>query len=176
HFARGKCLERLGRFANARAAYQLASDLDEIPLGTPSSLNRLMREVAADINVQFVDVAAAPEPDSAHGLVRSAFFIDHLHPNLRAHAAIASAITAALGVAVAADGPPPLPPAPPDVDRQIAVARIPLFLVLGWYDAAAHEAHETSRRYPDIQLDEAIARLRANDPLPPWSDPIDAPD
>jgi lysophospholipase L1-like esterase len=175
HFARGKCLDRLGRFANARAAYRLASDLDEIPLGTPSSLNRVMREVAADMHAQFVDVPAALERDSPHGLVGSALFIDHLHPNLAGHAAIGSAITAALGVPVRADGTQPLTP-PPDAIRRIAIARIPLYLVLGWYDTAAQEAHEAGRRYPDIQLDDAIARLRSDDPLPIWSDPIEAPD
>jgi hypothetical protein len=64
----------------------------------------------------------------------------------------------------------------PDMDRRIVFARIPLYLVLGWYDQAAQEAHEASRRHPDIQLDDVIGRLRASDPLPPWSDPVDAPD
>ena len=175
HYQRAKCLERMGRYANARVAYRLASDLDEVPLGAPSDFNDVMREVASEMQVPFVDVADALRRDSEHGLVGSALFIDHVHPSLAGHAAIARALASALGAGAAA-GAVATPVAPPDVDRQIAIARIPLYLVLGWYDAAAQEAHAAAARYPDIRLDDVIARLRADDRLPPWSDPVDAPD
>ncbi len=175
HYMRGKCLERLGRFANARVAYRLASNLDEVPLGAPTGFNDVMRQVAAEMNVPYVDVADALRRDSPHGLVGSALFVDHVHPSLAGHAAIARALAAALGADTRAGAvPPPAPPA--DVDRQIAIARIPLYFVLGWYDAAAQEAHAAAARYPDIRLDDVIARLRAEDKTPPWNDPVEAPD
>ena len=46
HYMRGQCLEALGRFASARAAYRDASDRDAVPLGAPGAVNRVIEEVA----------------------------------------------------------------------------------------------------------------------------------
>lgn len=60
HFRLAHCARRCGDLALAREHFQLASDLDAIPHGAPSSRTALLREIAADRDV---DELRAARPD-----------------------------------------------------------------------------------------------------------------
>lgn len=91
HFARGRALERLGRFASARTAYAAARDRDELRFRAPSAINRVLRQVADDEGARVVEVEAAFEAAAANGLVGSDLMLEHLHPNLDGYFVLADA-------------------------------------------------------------------------------------
>lgn len=179
HFARARCLDRLGRFANARAEYRRASDLDAVPLGAPSRLNARIRQVAAATDAELVDVAAALQRASPHGLVGSPLFCDHLHPSVAGHAVIARTLAATLGVHVGAATPnvDTLLAAHPEAPKQVALANIVLDLMLGWYDTAIQQIRDVRRTHPDFSFKEKdVEYLRANDTARPPTDLVEAAD
>jgi tetratricopeptide (TPR) repeat protein len=96
HFARGRALERLGRFARARAAYAAARDRDELRFRAPGAINRILREVAADEGARVVEVEAAFEAAARNGLIGSDLMLEHLHPNLDGYFVLSDAFYRAL--------------------------------------------------------------------------------
>lgn len=102
HWRVASCLRELGRWQEARRHYRLASDRDAGAQGAPTHYNDLLRALAHEHDTLFFDVDALLEHASEHGLVGDDFFVDMLHPNLRAHLLIAEAV----GDALAAEGIP----------------------------------------------------------------------
>jgi tetratricopeptide (TPR) repeat protein len=96
HFRIADCEAALGRFAEARAHYRRASDLDRVPHGAPTSFNDAIRSVAQRSGALLVDVDAALEAESEHGLVGDSLVLEFVHPNLRAHQVIARVLAEAL--------------------------------------------------------------------------------
>ena len=96
------CERELGRLDAARARYRLASDLDRLSQGAPTSLNDVVREVATREGATLVDVDAAFVAASGPRLVGYDLFVDSHHPNVRGHQIIA----AALAEAIRAQGEP----------------------------------------------------------------------
>lgn len=92
HYARARCLARLGRWVEARRAYRRASDLDEVPMGAPTALNAVIRRTVADAGGVFVDVARRLDDQSPQRLPGNDVFVDHLHPNLLGNVRIAAII------------------------------------------------------------------------------------
>jgi lysophospholipase L1-like esterase len=92
HFRVANCARQLGSFEVARTHYRRASDLDQVPHGAPTSFNEILRSVAQADGALLVDVDAALTAASADGLVGDDLFADWVHPNIRAHQAIAAAI------------------------------------------------------------------------------------
>jgi lysophospholipase L1-like esterase len=92
HYARARCLDRLGRWKEARDAYRRASDLDEVPMGVPTSFNAMIRRTATQTGATFVDVARRLDDESPHRIPGNDLFIDHLHPNLLGNERIAAII------------------------------------------------------------------------------------
>jgi lysophospholipase L1-like esterase len=175
HYLRGRCLERLGRFGKARAAYRLASDLDAAPMGTRSSFNVVLRGIAAETGADLVDVAGGLVQESAHGLVGNALFLDHLHPTVAGHVAIARVLAPALGASAAYTWPDPgvLAAGDPEIRKQTATALLVVNMVLGRYDAALAELDAV----PELgSARGAIESMRDTDRVPPWTDPPEAPD
>lgn len=170
HYARARALDRLARYDDARQAYRVASDRDNVPLGAPSAQNAALAALAAETAVELVDVDAALHRASPHGLVGDALFCDHLHPSVAGHVVIARALAAALGVSTAPDVPDvdALLAAHPDVPKQEALANIVLALMLGWYDAAEAQVARMQRLDPDFGFTaKDVAYLRAQDDAPP---------
>ncbi|HEX6201549.1 MAG TPA: hypothetical protein VF100_01020, partial [Thermoanaerobaculia bacterium] len=96
HFARGRALERLGRFAAARAAYAAARDRDELRFRAPGEANLVLRRVAARQGARVVEVEAAFEAAAENGLVGDDLMLEHLHPNLDGYFLLADAFYRAL--------------------------------------------------------------------------------
>lgn len=92
HYVSGRCLERVGEWARARFAYRRASDLDAVPMGATSALNRAIRRAATAAATPLVDVARRLERTVPHGLPGDELFVDYVHPTLLGHQRIAAIV------------------------------------------------------------------------------------
>jgi lysophospholipase L1-like esterase len=179
-YLRAQCLDALGRHGVARAAYRRASDLDEIPLGARSSFNAVIRRVADETGAQLVDVAGALARAAPHGLVGGQFFVDHLHPSVAGHVAIARVLAGALGAPE--DGyvwpdPDALLADDPEARRHAVVAMIVLDMVLGRYDDARERFDAAEPTLPGLGwVRGALDQAQHEDVVPMWTDPPAAPD
>lgn len=168
HFARGRLLARLGRFEDARAAYERARDEDVCPLRALSSMPDIVREVAADRGVPFVDFVALQASRSEHGIPGAGVFFDHVHPTIESHRLLALAI---LEVMVEQG----LVAAMPDVQARDAVsgrvlgsldagknaeALVNLSKVLGWA-GKLEEAHRLAVQAAGLAPDSVQAQYQA---------------
>jgi tetratricopeptide (TPR) repeat protein len=164
HYARARCLEALGRFRTARREYQRASDLDEAPLGAPSTVNRRTRSVAARTGAPFIDVEHAVERASVHRLVGRRWFVDGIHPSLAGHQLIAATIAAAFrrrGLPVPGDDwssgaycepdPAAILREHPRLARREYESRILLHVMLGRSDRALREVRDGEERFPELR-------------------------
>jgi lysophospholipase L1-like esterase len=89
HIAR--TAEMLGQTTSALEHYTRARDLDAMPWRASSRFNGILRELAREHDVEFVDV----EPffrEEAGGAPGWHFFADHLHPSLEGQALLARAM------------------------------------------------------------------------------------
>ncbi|MCP5519496.1 MAG: tetratricopeptide repeat protein [Verrucomicrobiales bacterium] len=89
HFLRGQALEALARFPEAKTAYERARDEDVCPLRALSPMPAIVREVAAERHVPLVDFAALQDGRAPHGIPGSELFLDHVHPTVESHRALA---------------------------------------------------------------------------------------
>lgn len=174
HYMRAQCLEQLGRFATARAAYRTASDRDEVPLGAPSTANRLIEEVARETGAQYVDTPAALRRLSPHGFVGNALFCDSIHPGVAGHVAIARTLAEALGVKNSPAAEPDvaaLLAAHPEIQDKIYRTNAVFYLMLGWHDKAVAELDEAVQRYPELRtFRDGIGNFKAQDNVRAWDD------
>jgi len=92
HFRMATCQRSLGRLEEAHEHFRLASDLDAVPLGAPSSFNEIARGVARKNGALFIDLDPVLEEASGARLVGDDLFSDFVHPNIRAHQLIAERI------------------------------------------------------------------------------------
>lgn len=130
HFQRGRALEALGRFDDARAAYALARDLDGLRFRTDSRLNEAIRAVAGGRavgagagGVSLVDIERLFEDErrSPNGLPGAELFHEHCHMTFEGNYAIASALFAdvvrRLPASIRAGAPADDSPEPPPLYR-----------------------------------------------------------
>jgi len=96
HFQRGRALERLGRFGEARQAYLAAKDRDLLRFRAPEEINRILREVAAEQGAHVVEVQEAFHRAAKNGIIGHDLILEHLHPNLRGYFLLADAFYSAL--------------------------------------------------------------------------------
>jgi len=179
-YLRALCLDAVRSYGAARAAYRIASDLDEIPLGARESFNAVIRRVAAETGAELVDVERELARMSPHGLVGSRFFLDHLHPSVEGHIAIARVLASALGVPAGDyDWPDPgaLLAGDAEARRNATVAMIVLDMVLGRYDDATARFDAAGNAFAEFGWARgAIEQARRDDPVPAFADPPEAPD
>ncbi|MFP3940844.1 MAG: tetratricopeptide repeat protein [Thermoanaerobaculia bacterium] len=91
HFGRGRALEALGRYPEARRAYLTAKDRDELRFRAPQAINDAVREVAAEQGAHVVEVERAFAEASENGVVGRELILEHLHPNLDGYFLMADA-------------------------------------------------------------------------------------
>ena len=96
HFGRGRALERLGRYAEAREAYLAAKDRDQLRFRAPEAMNAVLREVAAAQGARVVEVQEAFARESPHGIVGGELMLEHLHPDAEGYLLVADAFYEAL--------------------------------------------------------------------------------
>lgn len=122
HFRIARCLQHLGKLAEAKAAYQFALDFDVCPLRMPSSVQCELQQLADDAQVPLVDAEAAVEAIAVQRkgdavVAGYNLYLDHVHPTIGGHQAIAEAIVAACARA-------DLVPASSDAMQHVAGERI----------------------------------------------------
>ncbi|MEO8428339.1 MAG: tetratricopeptide repeat protein [Verrucomicrobiota bacterium] len=89
HFVRGRVLEKLGRFPEAKASYERARDEDVCPLRALGRIRTILTRVAADRKVPLIDFEAFLEARSDHGTPGAAVFLDHVHPTIEGYRLLA---------------------------------------------------------------------------------------
>ncbi len=92
HYLRGRILEGLEKFDEAKTAYQRALDEDVCPLRSLSSMPGIVSEIASDREVPLVDFTSMIEEKSPHGIPGEELFLDHVHPTIDGHRMLALAI------------------------------------------------------------------------------------
>lgn len=79
HFVRGRVLEKLGQFKEAKAAYERARDEDVCPLRAPGAIRKILTQVAANRQAPLIDFESFVESHSEHGIPGGNLFLDHVH-------------------------------------------------------------------------------------------------
>jgi len=90
------CEWSLGRVDDARQWFRLASDLDRLPQGAPTSLNDIVRDVAREDDAILVDIDLAFTQASGPRLVGDDLFVDAVHLRILGHQLIAKAVADAI--------------------------------------------------------------------------------
>lgn len=92
HYLRGEALNALGRTDEARDAYIRARNEDVCPLRAPSSVRTIVRDVARNRDVAFIDYVQLVRRQSPDGIPGSELFLDHVHPTIEGNRLLALAI------------------------------------------------------------------------------------
>ena len=165
HFVRGRVLEKLARYHEAKAAYERACDEDVCPLRALTLMRETVTRVAAEREAPLIDFEALQEWLSDHGIPGAAVFHDHVHPRIESHRLLALEILKTMERQGIAD--PALAPALIErvtrtvlgrIDQEAhSLALMNLSKVLGW--AGKHEeAYRAASRA--VQLGPNIAAVR----------------
>lgn len=96
HYHRGRSLYALGRFAEAKRAYERALEEDVCPLRALPEIRQIVIETAAEHDVKVVDFHELIEQQARHGIPGSEEFLDHVHPTITGHRSLAVELLAAL--------------------------------------------------------------------------------
>jgi tetratricopeptide (TPR) repeat protein len=92
HFDNANRLYAGENFTQAKNEYVQASELDLLRFRAPRAINRIIREIADTYpGVTLVDVRAAFEKNSEHGILGKQTLLEHVHPNLLGYALISDA-------------------------------------------------------------------------------------
>jgi tetratricopeptide (TPR) repeat protein len=92
HFLRGRLLLRMNREAEARQAFQRARDEDVCPLRALTPMRDIVVGVARKQEVPVIDFAGMMEERAPHGIPGDEWFLDHVHPTMEGHRALALAL------------------------------------------------------------------------------------
>jgi lysophospholipase L1-like esterase len=96
HYRLARLLEGTGEWDKAYEHYVAARDLDGMPVRCLSAFQQAYREVAAQHKCALVDGQRLFHAIGPHGLLNDTLFNDMMHPSLRGHIALATAILDAL--------------------------------------------------------------------------------
>ena len=89
HYLRGRVLDALGRYPEARAAFERARDEDVCPLRALEPIRDAVAEVARERDVPRVDFAALIDGRAPQGIPGEDLFLDHVHPTIEGHRLLA---------------------------------------------------------------------------------------
>jgi hypothetical protein len=98
HHRLARLLESAGSFEEADRHYVLARDHDGLPMRCSTRLETIYHAVAQlhERSVVLVDGPAVLKAKSRHGILDNELFHDNVHPNLKGHVALASAVLSGL--------------------------------------------------------------------------------
>jgi hypothetical protein len=98
HYQRGRALFALGRYAEAKAAFERARDEDVCPLRALGEMESILRRVAEESGSLLVDfkglLEANLEATAGHAILGEEDFLDHVHPTIAGHRTLALALMA----------------------------------------------------------------------------------
>ncbi len=86
---KGDILFDLGRYEEAKPAYQRAIDEDVCPLRAITPLRASVRDIAQKMKVPLVDFDSIVSERSRHGITDEEMFLDHVHPTIEGHKLLA---------------------------------------------------------------------------------------
>lgn len=89
HFVRGRVLEKLGRFTEARSAYERARDEDVCPLRAVSAVRAALERVTKARKAPLIDFEHMQAARSENGIPGGATFLDHVHPTIEGYRLLA---------------------------------------------------------------------------------------
>ncbi len=89
HYLRGRVLDALSRFDEAKLAYERAREEDVCALRAPQAVSEIVAQVAAERDVPWVDFRTLIESRSRQGVPGEDFFLDHVHPTIEGHRLLA---------------------------------------------------------------------------------------
>jgi tetratricopeptide (TPR) repeat protein len=92
HFLRGRCLDALEGYDEARAAYVRAREEDVCPLRALTEIERAVLQVAREHGVPCVDFVNLVRQASPQQIPGEDLFLDHVHPTIAGHRMLALAI------------------------------------------------------------------------------------
>jgi hypothetical protein len=92
HYDLAQCHDGMGLFAEARAEFLQAKELDVCPLRILQSMNEIVLEVGRETRTPVVDVRALFDRLSRNGIPGSDWFADHVHPTIPGYQRIADEI------------------------------------------------------------------------------------
>lgn len=87
-----RCLDRLGRYDEARTYYQKAQDEDVCPLRMVCELHDAMKASAAETGAPLINVELLLARQSPQGISGNNWYVDHVHPTFGGHQQMAQAI------------------------------------------------------------------------------------
>jgi tetratricopeptide (TPR) repeat protein len=100
HYQRGRALFELGRYAEAKAAFERAREEDVCPLRALAEMDAILRRVAAESGALLVDFKGLLESNlqaaAGHATLGEEDFLDHVHPTIAGHRALALALVEAM--------------------------------------------------------------------------------
>ncbi|SIO55930.1 Tetratricopeptide repeat-containing protein [Singulisphaera sp. GP187] len=112
-FQRGQCLRALGRDAEARPSFSRARDLDALRFRADSTVNAIIRQVAASHQargVSLVDAEREFATTSPNGLPGKNLFHEHVHMTFSGNYQLASGVFRTVAKVVAPAQPPEAEP------------------------------------------------------------------
>jgi len=138
-----RCLDRLGRYDEARAYYLRAKDEDVCPLRMIDEMYERQKQIAAETTTPIIDARVLFENASPQMVPGHDWYTDHVHPTIFGHQRMAREIATEMR----AHGWPDDLPNWPDDDRRAAFTRYfeklgPTFVVngrrrVGWLEGWA---------------------------------------
>ena len=88
----GKCYQSLGLMAQARLAFVRAKDLDVCPLRILEPMRQAITAIGQQENAPVLDAQRLFRSVSRTGIVGEDWLVDHIHPSIRGHQRIATAV------------------------------------------------------------------------------------
>ncbi len=90
-FALGTLTDMQGDYIQARQAYIMAKDLDQLRFRATEEVNQIIREEAASAGAILVDTQGSLREQANENIIGSDLMLEHLHPNLEGYFVVADA-------------------------------------------------------------------------------------
>ncbi len=92
HYRMARCHDQLGEYAEAKAAYHKAKQLDICPLRILDEMQFFVHQLASETGTPLAEVGQALSAESPQGIAGNNVYMDHVHPTIGAHQVIARTI------------------------------------------------------------------------------------